>query len=218
MPRTVLTRVTVPAGSRDLTTLGTVKDMLAVPGNTDDAFLARAITQCSVAAEQYCNRVFALDTVEDTVFLQTDPYPHMLPGGLSALQLSRWPIVAILGVTEDGVSLAAGTGFVPDVATGRLIRLDSDGNRRSWHAAKVVAESQAGYGLPGDTTRTLPYDIEDAVCRLIGARWAERRRDPYLKAEEVAGSRAEYWIPARDNALPPDIASLLDAYRVLALA
>ncbi len=217
MTKTVITTVTVSATLRDLTTLETVKDVLAVTGTVDDTFLSRTISQCSTAVEQGCNRVFALETLQDTVFLERDGYPHMVPGGLPALQLSRWPIVSVASVTEAGRSLTAGSDFIPDQANGRLIRLHIDGLPSRWRAAIVVVIYQAGYVLPGDTSgaaRTLPCDVEDAVCRLVAARWAERRRDPYLKVEETAGIRNEYWIPAYDSALPPDVASLLDNYRV----
>ena len=134
------------------------------------------------------------------------------------LQLSRWPIVAVTSVTEDGTNLTAGTDFILDPTNGRLIRLHCDGRPRRWCAASVVATYQAGYVLPGDTTgaaRTLPYDLEDAVCRLVATRWAERRRDPFVVEESVVGVGSTKYVTAGPNGnMPPDVADLLDNYRV----
>ena len=211
MPKTVVTTVTTLAAVRDLTTLATVKDTLSIAGTADDAFLSRAISQCSAAIEQACNRVFALETVQDTVF----------PGRVSALQLSRWPVVSVISVTEDGEALIAGTGFTTDAAVGRLIRMDTDGTPRPWRAIQVAVTYQAGYVLPGDVSgaaRTLPFDIEDATLRLVVARYAERRRDPFIKSEEVAGvGRIDYIVgnpAAGDGNLPPDVADIVRNYRV----
>src|ERR1700756_1662640 len=70
---TVLTpaTATAPAGPYDLTDLATVKDELAIPTSdtSKDGFLQRAITQVSAAVAQYCNRVFAVETIQDLFYL-----------------------------------------------------------------------------------------------------------------------------------------------------
>ena len=83
------------AGPYDLTDIATVKDELSITGNdtSNDAFLARAITQASAAISRYCNRVFAVEAVQDQIFIQQDAYPFQVPGGVYPLQLSRWPLV-----------------------------------------------------------------------------------------------------------------------------
>ena len=84
-----------PASPYDLTDLTTVRDELLIPA-TDvsvNAFLSRAITQTSGAIAKYCNRVFPVETLQDQIFIQQDPYPWQVPGGVAPLQLSRWPLV-----------------------------------------------------------------------------------------------------------------------------
>lgn len=216
MPITVIATVTTPATSRDLTTLQTVKDTWAITGTADDSFLSRAISQCSAAIERYCNRVFIKETVSEDIFLERDSHAYMFPVGVAPLQLSRWPVASVSSVTEDGAALTVNTDYKIAADRGQLIRLDSDGNPTRWIAQKVVVEYSAGYVLASDATRTLPYDIEDACGRLVWGRYAERRRDPFVKEEVVEGvGRTVYWIPGSDTGnFPPDIADILDNYRV----
>ena len=121
------------ASPYDLTDLATVKDELnlSTTDTSNDAFLSRAITQASTAIANYCNRVFAVETVQDEIFIQQDAYPWQTPGGVYPLQLSRWPIAnsGVAGFTGnthsslviDNVSSVAG------VTSGSLI-FASDGS------------------------------------------------------------------------------------------
>jgi hypothetical protein len=91
----VAATATAPASPYDLTDLATVHDELSVPtaDSSNDAFLSRGITQASTAIANYCNRVFAVESIQDQIFIQQDPYPYQVPGGVYPLQLSRWPLV-----------------------------------------------------------------------------------------------------------------------------
>jgi hypothetical protein len=86
---------TPPAGPYDLTDLATVHDELTIPTAdvSNDSFLSRAITQVSASIAKYCNRVFQVESLQDLIYLQQDPYPYQVPGGVESLQLSRWPMV-----------------------------------------------------------------------------------------------------------------------------
>jgi hypothetical protein len=68
----IITTVVTPASSHDLTTLDAVKDELPISGNGSDAILGRYISGASQAVEQYCNRVFVVETVSDQ-FLPNQP-------------------------------------------------------------------------------------------------------------------------------------------------
>lgn len=116
----VAATATPPAGAYDLTDLATVHDELSIPVTdvSNDAFLSRAITQASAAISSYCNRVFPVETVQDLAYIQQDPYPWQVPGGIYPLQLARWPltnttVVAFSGNTHgtttiDGIASTAG--------------------------------------------------------------------------------------------------------------
>lgn len=84
---------TSPAGPYDLTDLATAKEELSVTSTTDDNFLSRAITQASEKILKYCDRVFAVEGIQDLIYPEQDPYPWQTPGGVRPLQLSRWPLV-----------------------------------------------------------------------------------------------------------------------------
>jgi len=66
---------------------------------------------------------------------------------------------------------------------------------------------------------TLPLDIEDAVGRLVWARYAERRRNPFIKAETVDGVGSVQYIVGNPNGgsdggnMPSDVADILNNYR-----
>lgn len=94
---TVLTPATAtpPAGPYDLTNLATAKVELGIPTSdtTNDAFLSNAITQESAAIASYCNRVFAVEGIQDVIYLEREidyrrPRLEDLP-----IQLTRWPVV-----------------------------------------------------------------------------------------------------------------------------
>jgi len=212
----VITRVTAPAASTALTTLETVKSVLGISGATDDVYLTLAIGQASAVISTYCNRVFALETVEDAIRPAMDSYPWNVPGGLSPVQLSRWPVTAISSVTEDGVILIPGTDYEVDRVQGQVWRLDLNGNLIAWHTVRVVAVYSGGYVLPPSVSRTLPVDLELAAIDLVKAQYMARTRDPLLKGEAVPGIySAQYDLNSNaGSGLPDSIVGLIDNYRV----
>lgn len=229
--------VTVPATARSLVDLATWKDDWGIRGGDDDAFLSRAILRCSAAAENYCNRSFGVETLVETIYLERDPFPYQIPGGVRWLQLSRWPLVAVSSVTQADAGTSTVLTVFPSAdatvpadyrvmaAAGQLIRLDAFGEQMNWPAVRFDIVYQAGYILPGQSAsdfpgaETLPADIEDAVGRMVYSRYAERKRDPFIKAETVEGvGRTEYIVgnPNQGDGgnLSPDVEDLLNNYRV----
>jgi hypothetical protein len=98
-----------------------------------------------------------------------------------------------------------------NAANGQLLRLSPyNGAVMWWEALPVTVAYEAGFS-------TIPDDIEDAVIRMIRARWFARNRDPYLMSETIPGVReARWWIATGDQAgnMPPDVVDLLENYRV----
>jgi hypothetical protein len=223
MGRNIITTVVAASESYDLAVLADVKDDWSISGSADDNFVSRSITRCSRAAAQFCNRVFALETVQDLVFFRRGEWPGEIIETVAPLQLSRWPIAAIISVTIDGTSLIEGTDFVTDEQVGQLRRFDVDGREKAWTGTKATVVYAAGYVLPGQAAvagaQPLPADISDAVSRMVYTRYAERQRDPLVKSEYVDGvGRTEYLEPSSDGNLSPDVEDILDNYRVPVIA
>lgn len=118
---------TPPAGPYDLTDLATVHDELnlTTTDTSKDAFLSRAIKQASSAISTFCNRVFAVETLQDVIYIQQDHYPWQNPGLVYPLQLSRWPLVngVVVGITGNthGTTTVDGIASTTGLAVGMPI-------------------------------------------------------------------------------------------------
>lgn len=205
----VISSIVTPAKTYDLTTVDVVKNELGITDNKSNAKLQRYVTSASAAAAKFCNRKFAVETIQDQFWAQRDKFPRIIGGGMDVLQFTRFPIVSLTSVVENSVTLVENTDFTRDAEKGQLIRLDSNGYPRHWPIYPVVAIYVGGYA-------TIPTDIADAVVRMVRARW-NARSDPYLKEENIPGVReAQWWIPTGADAgnMPPDVEDILNNYRV----
>ncbi len=200
--------VTTAATSYDLTELQDVKDELGISNNANDSVLSRYLSSASIAAAQYCNRVFPVETVSEQFF--ADHPNRMIRGGVKPLQLARWPLIAITSVTEDGTLLVQGTDYLVDVANGQLTRLDASGLEVYWHPLPLTVIYSAGYN-------PIPLDVEDAVIRMVSKRYMAKGRDPSLKQESIPGViERQFWIATGTDSgnMPPDITDILNNYRM----
>ena len=180
-----------------------------------DAFLSGVISQVSAAIQNYCARKFAVETLTETIYPQLDAFPSQVPGGLQPLQLSRWPIVAVISVNVFDVLdtprlLVSDTDFTVKTEPGQLLKLNPwNGYLSRWDPVPTEVVYQAGYS-------SLPDDLVDACMRLISKSYWNRNRDPSIM--ETSGSAAgstRYWIDSgKDGNFTPDIREILDAYRV----
>lgn len=213
MTLSIVTTIVTPAASIALVSLADVKADLGLAATDDDALLTSWIGRVSSAIAQYCNRTLAVETVRDDVWFERDPYPWQVPGGVSPLYLSRWPVVASPAavVTVLDTVLVADDDYRLDAARGQIIRLDGRGMPAAWSSVPTSITYAAGFAV-------IPPDIQDAAIRLVKGRWFARQRDPLLKREDIPGVRsAEYWVDtgaAATGAMPPDVVDLLDNYRV----
>jgi hypothetical protein len=209
--------VSAPASSADLVTLADVKLELGITSVADDAWLASVITRASSAAAVYCCRDFVVQTYSEQVFPDTEPFPWQVPDDFSVLQLSRWPIVGAVTVTELGATaaLVQDTDFLIVADVGQILRRDEDGKLSTWCSTPLIVEYQAGYAI-------IPADLQDAVLEIVKGRWYARRRDPQLRQEQIDGVySATYWFgtgPGGPADMPDYIAAKLDRYRVPVIA
>lgn len=219
----VVTTVVTPATAAfqgqqayDLVDLATVKSELQLTDSSKDALLLRWITQASAAAAKFCNRVFAVETIQDQIFPPRDIFPApVVIGGVLPLQLSRWPVTQSPTVTENSIALVENADFVVKYDVGQLLRLDANGWLKRWPPLATVVQYAAGY-KPTDPGFT---DVADAVIRMVKARYFAQARDPSLRSENITGAyEAQYWFASGPGAavgnLTPDVEALLDKYRV----
>lgn len=210
----VISTITSQAASHDLTTLAIVKaelNLTTVDANRDTV-LSRYISEASAAVENFCNRVFVIEAIKDRFYPSREVPLQSIVGGVDPLQLTRYPVTALVSIKEDGETLVEDEDFILDDARGLLFRLDANAYPTRWGAYPIVAEYSAGYA-------TVPSDVSDAVIRTVSGRYYARGRDPMLKRESVPSVwEAEYWVAAgKDDTgggnLPPGVQSLLDNYR-----
>jgi hypothetical protein len=186
----VVTTVTTPAGSTDLVSLADVKLELGITGTADDAWLAKVISRASATVGNYCNRILAVQSYRDDIFLDQDrAAAWSTPGFSKELQLALWPLVGAVTVTEDGslAPLVQGTDFVAEIETGLLFRLTTESAIGRWRLP-LVATYQAGFAA-------IPADVQDAVLDMVKGRYYARSRDPNLRQESVDGVwSGSYWL------------------------
>lgn len=196
-------RVLVPAASQALVSEAAILDELGLGGPQAERLIKRA----SAACESYLGRPLGRATYEETFRLAYQ---------VQELTLRRWPIASVENVAENGVSLAA-DAFELDAEAGVLRRI-LDGRYRPWPAFNVVCVYIAGYELPAPMQAhggpsDLPADIQHATVELI-RRWAaEGDRDPGIRSADVPGALSASWYGPAKQAIPEDLASLLDRYR-----
>lgn len=198
--------ITEPASNRKLTTAATAKLELQIASGGDDVYLSMLIDQASTAIENWCARSFALEAVREVIH-QNAPQPSLL--------LSRWPVASVTALTLNGVEAdPAATEAGED---GLLDRLKDNGRSGFWPAGRIIVEYRAGYVLPGEEGRTLPYDIERAALTLLKTYLFSRMRDPLVRSETVEDIDSVSYFPGTVSSLPPQVESLLAPYRNLAV-
>jgi hypothetical protein len=159
----VAATASAPANPYDLTDLPTVEDELGInedddTGTDDDSgFLQRAITQASWAIAKYCGRVFPVETVQDVLYIQQDPYPWQNPGLVSPLQVSRWPIflaqvVAFTGNT-NGTETVSGLSSTEGLEEGALV-FASDGSIPLGTTIEAVGSGTITLSNPATSSET----------------------------------------------------------------
>ncbi len=182
-----------------LTTVIAVKEQLGIPTSdtSQDNIIQRQIRAVSTAIENYCKRRFA-----------AQDYVHTFDPTYTDTILSKeYPIIDISRVTYDGDNLAV-TEYIFDHT--RIFKAEGTWNK------KVEIEYAAGYALPGEVKRDLPYDLEDAAIFYAVQRY---RMVPAagIKSEQVDVLRVQYddshAVGGRVLSLPAPVIAMVDPYR-----
>lgn len=135
------------------------------------------------------------------------------PFTLTALGTAGVALPPYVLVVENDIPLAEGIDFIVDADAGRLVRLDINQWPRRWPALRILVQYPAGYDLDDIA------DVQDAVIRMVKARWRAQTRDPAVRSTNIPGVFEEtYWFAAGPGAavgnMTPDVSAILDKYRV----
>lgn len=192
---TVTTPATgTPAGTEyDLITVATARGALGILDQSQDEVLQGFVSRASGVIAAYCKRVFAVETVTETFRLdrlQED------------LLLSRYPVISVTSIAENGTALTVDTDFEVDAAKGIITRLYND-RAAWWPMCKVTVVYSSGY-------ETKPGNLQQACVELVKSYYLSADRDPMVRSESTeAISSTSYY----SETLPPNVIGLLGPFR-----
>lgn len=179
----------------DLTTLANAKQWLNISNDTDDDLLTRLISAASGFIETYLSRS-----------LGSQDYVETRDGhGGRVMTFREYPVTAVAGVAVDGVSIPP----APDTRTPgyrfseRRVILQRYRFRQGW--GNVVLSYTAGYAAA-------PLDLEQACIELVSWRYMERQHIGQ-SGKSLEGANVTYSV----SDLPPDVRTILDRHRRVAL-
>ena len=210
--------VITPAVHHEMTLLETVKTELEISGSTSDGILTEFIQQASDYIETYTGRTFAKETIEETFQSR----------GSRKLMVSKYPLVSISYIEQDGTSIASTSyeidnaetgviwresGFAHTVLSNEYITLQPtrDG-RRDWKVRYV-----AGYDMPGTTgvDRDFPHDLERACIDMVKTWFLTKTADPLVQRHQTGDASETRFAISRG--LPPAVLNVLNSWRKLDL-
>jgi len=212
--------VKTPAASSRLTTVQRLSDELTLPDGTapDDEILGAFIDEASAFIERYTGFRFPQETIVEK--LGSD--------GGHRLILSRRPIKSINSIKYKGILVDSSVYEIEDAMAGFVWRNDSkwintteisEGITSKFYGPKrkdYEVEYIAGFVLPDDVNRDLPYDIERACIELCKLYYYRQKADPMVRRERIGDSFVWYQ-DSGDRSLPPHIKAILDRWKDLSI-
>ena len=208
-----ITRVITPADSLALVSLDDAKVVLGIDpaDTTKDAALTQQIDAVSAAVNNYCNRIFAVQTYQD----QFRYVYNWLYSG-EPLRTRQFPIVVdsggvpLVAVSEDGAAVDV-TLWDVYAEEGALYRLDGTAVA-GWNGTTILVDYTAGYD-------PIPADVQGAALEWLTARWFAMGRDPALRSETVPDLISQVYAGdagagTSGGAIPPGARDLLAPYKI----
>lgn len=206
-----ITRVITPAASMDLVTLDQAKALLGIVADdtSQDTAILQHIAGTSAAINNYCDRVFVVQTYRDQLRNAYGAYAE-------ALVTRQYPIaldtedVPLAAVTENGVALdPAYLEVYPE--EGSLYRLDSVGVPGAWASAALVVDYTAGFD-------PIPADVQGACLEWVSVRWNAVGRDPGVRSETIPDLITQVYGSGGDitgaSAMPAGVREWLVPYKI----
>lgn len=213
--------VSTPATSKRLTSVSRVKQSLGITDTSQDALITELIERVSREVVAYLRIPAADDATEATLGRESYVETIRDVSGDYEVFLTRRPLSLVLYVEEDGVALEGDVDYQVNMSAGAIQRLSND-ELAPWSGAKIVVTYDAGYLLPDNADRNLPYEIEEAAIYAISSRMQDLQPDGCdreVKSEAIPGvySATYETSDARANTgngmLPDRTRALLAAHR-----
>ncbi len=179
----------------------------AALGVANDATLAAQITAASQQIATMCDRVFALETVQELVRLNWSDY-------VTAINLSRYPVVGEATVLVNGVEIdAALIDLDPDKGMLHFVHHHHHGFAH-WHReADIVVEYTGGYDLPGGA----PASLARACLELIHDQTASLTQSPGVRDIWSNDARLSFFDPRVGRGpISPIVDSLITPFKRIA--
>jgi hypothetical protein len=215
----------LPVGG-DLTSLANVKLWLGITDTSSDAILSRLITTESASFLKEIDRNIIAQAYTETID-GSDPrirrgtgftpwvggaYPGVGLGPVSrgwAIDLKNWPVIDVTSVVVDGQTIPQGSnpGQSTQVDGWMLVesyRIELLGATYAFTGGiqNVVITYDAGYA-------SVPSDVDQALCELVGYRYRERDRIGQRSKSLDGGGSVSYLI----DVFPPSVKAVIDSYR-----
>jgi len=184
-----------------LTNVATMESVLGLASGSADTALQRAINQASAIAESYAGRVFYRTT-------HTEKHAGV-PGPI--LIVKNPPINSITSITYlSGTAESSSTYEIADADVGEIFRVSGTWVGLDWGFGDASETLYTGAGRrvwtvvynggwytpkqddDGDGTRTLPYDLEQAVIGLAVHLYHSESRDPTVRSESLMEASQTY--------------------------
>lgn len=207
-----ISRVVTPAASMALVSIDDAKAALGIAaGDTSqDAVLTAQIEATSMAINNWCDRIFVVQTYRDQLRDAYGSYGE-------PLVVRQYPIVVdeagvpVVAITEGGAALDA---MLLEVFPegGAIYRLDATALPIAWGAALVTVEYAAGFD-------PIPADVQGACLEWLTARHNAIGRDPALRSETVPDLITQVYAGdagagTSGGAIPPGARDLLAPYKI----
>lgn len=210
--------VNTAAPNRKLTTLAAVKTELSIADGAQDDALNGMIDQMSAAVESFCNRVFAIDAVTESLRLTQGSFDRPEAGGLVPS-----PLALALDRRDVGDGGRNGAGF--NGFRGRFQRRHASASRRR-RTKKALERGMRRCRLQrrlqtSCRRRTHPA-VRHRACDDRNGAAPLHDEEPRPQPEIHQHSRVlqeDYWVGnlSENGAIPPMVAGLLEPYCASAL-
>lgn len=186
--------VTTPATKFNLIDVSEARSMLGLVDQSEDDTLQGFINRASDVIARHCRRVFARETVAETIRLEHH---------IDDLILTRYPVVEVASISETGTVLA-GSDYEVNKEGGTITRLHND-RPAWWWSRKIEVTYIAGFDLPAEA----PHALKQAALQLVKAYYHGADRDPMVRSESIEALSSASYFAGEGEHLPPDVKSLL---------